>query len=606
MAGAVAAGLGQAAALIAQAAVLSGLLAAALRGELAMRGAVRASLAVLVLGAVQGLACWAWETCADGTARRARSAARRAALIRAMRLAASTGGPLRATPPGSDTTPSHSDTTPSGSGQPADTAGPGPGALTVLLGAGIDELDPFVGRVVPRAVLAVLAPALLVAWIAGLDLPSAGIAVPVLLLSPVMAALAGLGTAQAVRRRLASLERIGDRFTALIEGLPLLRAYGRAGDHERAVAASGEEARTASLAAVRLALLAGLVLELAAAVGTALVAVPLGLRLDAGHRILPQALAVLMLTPELFLPLRRLTADFHAGASGQAALARISAVTGEPDRGGDPGPGRRTVIAETRAVGGRGDPAAPAAITMDAVSVVVPGRARPVLDQVSLRVAPGERVGVAGPSGAGKSTLLRVAAGLISPSAGHLSSPLDGVWGPGLASGARPALGWVPQHPAVLDGTVLDNVALGRPGISAATARAALEDARLGSWLTAQPAGLDTRLTSMDARLSLGELRRLAVARVLAGPPPALWLLDEPTSGLDDVTARELIGALAAAIGGATALIASHDPAVLALADHVLEINEGRVRGPRPGPRSGRPDIAAREAAAAAGAAAAR
>ena len=130
-----------------------------------------------------------------------------------------------------------------------------------------------------------------------------------------------------VRRRLASLERLGDRFDALVEGLPLLRAFGRARDHERAVAASGEEVHATTLATLRVALLAGLVLELLAAVGTALVAVRLGLRLDAGQRILPQALAVLMLTPEVFLPLRRLTADFHAGAAGQAVLARLGGLT---------------------------------------------------------------------------------------------------------------------------------------------------------------------------------------------------------------------------------------------------------------------------------------
>ena len=126
------------------------------------------------------------------------------------------------------------------------------------------------------------------------------------------------GDAAAVRRRLASLERLADRFDALSRGLPLLRAFGRAAEHERAVAASGEEVRTATLATLRIALLAGLVLELLAAMGTALVAVRLGLRLDAGQRILPRALAVLMLVPEAYLPVRRLTADFHAGAAGRA------------------------------------------------------------------------------------------------------------------------------------------------------------------------------------------------------------------------------------------------------------------------------------------------
>lgn len=243
---------------------------------------------------------------------------------------------------------------PRDAGPSRESAGAGPGAVTILLGTGIDDLDPFVGRLLPRAVLAMIAPALLLAWITRMDLLSAAIAALILLLSPVMAALAGTGTALAVRRRLASLERLGDRFTALIEGLPTLRAYGRARDHERAVAASGEEVRAASLATIRLALLAGLVLELLTAVGTALVAVPLGLRLDVGHRILPQALSVLILTPELFLPPRRLIADFHAAASGQAALARLSELTGEPGRH----PGLEATPATAAPAGERGTVAA--------------------------------------------------------------------------------------------------------------------------------------------------------------------------------------------------------------------------------------------------------
>jgi ABC-type multidrug transport system fused ATPase/permease subunit len=155
--------------------------------------------------------------------------------------------------------------------------------VTTLIGSEIDELDPFVARVLPRTVLALAVPALLLAWIGHLDLASAALAAVTLVIAPVLAGLVGADTAAAVRHRLASLERLGDRFDTLVEGLPLLRAFGRAADHERAVAASGEQVRTATLATLRIALLAGLVLELLAAVGTALVAVRLGLRLDAGR-----------------------------------------------------------------------------------------------------------------------------------------------------------------------------------------------------------------------------------------------------------------------------------------------------------------------------------
>ena len=270
-----------------------------------------AAIASLALG--QALFTWAWEACTEAAARRTRAAVRRWALAAALDPVSPIG--LAGTAGPSVPVWSRAD-------EPL-----GPGGVTTLIGSEIDELDPFVARVLPRTVLALAVPALLLAWIGHLDLVSAALAAVTLVIAPVLAGLVGADTAAAVRHRLASLERLGDRFDTLVEGLPLLRAFGRAADHERAVAASGEQVRTATLATLRIALLAGLVLELLAAVGTALVAVRLGLRLDAGQRILPQALAVLILVPEVFLPLRRLTADFHAGATGRAVLARLGGLT---------------------------------------------------------------------------------------------------------------------------------------------------------------------------------------------------------------------------------------------------------------------------------------
>jgi ATP-binding cassette subfamily C protein CydD len=537
LAGAVAVGLGEGVLLIAQAAVLARLLSSALYGGLTARATVQGSLVLLLLAAGQGLAGWAWEACTEAAARRARGAARQQALAHGIRLAAAHG-----------------------SGRGGD---PGPGGVAALVGQGIDELDPFVGRVLPRAVLAIAVPVLLLAWIAGLDLLSAGLAGLALALGPVLAALIGMDTADVVRRRLDGLGRLGDRFAALVGGLAVLRAFGRARDHERSVAASGEEVRLATLATLRLALLAGLVLETLAAMGTALVAVPLGLRLDSGARILPQALAILILTPAVFLPLRRLTADFHAGASGREALARLT-------RLGAGGPTRRRPAARVPG-------AEPCRVALESVSLTAAGVGRPVLEGIDLDLCPGERLCLAGPSGAGKSSLLRVVAGLAAPTAGRVS--VDGHD----PAACRPAgLAWVPQHPTVLAATVFDNVALGRPGIGEDAAAGALHAAQLGSWLASLPHGLHTRLSGLDEPVSLGERRRLAVARVLAGPQVRLWLLDEPTAGLDRGTAALLLGEIGTVIGAATALIATHDPAALALGQRVAELDRGRLAAVRP------------------------
>jgi ABC-type transport system involved in cytochrome bd biosynthesis fused ATPase/permease subunit len=318
------------------------------------------------------------------------------------------------------------------------------------------------------------------------------------------------------------------------------------------VAASGEEVRTATLATLRIALLAGLVLELLAAMGTALVAVRLGLRLDAGQRILPSALAVLMLIPEAYLPVRRLTADFHAGAAGRAVLGRL----------GHLGSAAAFTAASQVHEGGSDRRRRATGVLVEGVAVVAGGRV--VLEGVELRVDAGERVCLIGESGAGKTTLLRVVAGLVAPSAGRVL--LEG----------RAGLGWVPQQPAVLAASVLDNVALGRAGADERAVRRALEAVQLGPWLAGLPLGLRTPLSGLDAPLSLGERRRLAVARCLAGPVPRLWLLDEPTAGLDRAGARRLVAELGRILDGATAIIATHDPEAMALGQRRVELCPGR------------------------------
>jgi ATP-binding cassette subfamily C protein CydD len=547
LAGAVLVGLGQAVLLVAQAAILARLLTGAMASGLSGGTAAVDCVWLIVLAVGQGVLGWAWEAVTEAAARRVRAATRRQALTTAIRLAASGQSPEGGT---------------AGVGGTA-----GLGGMTTLLGSGVDELDPFIGRVLPRTVLALAVPALLLAWIGHLDLVSVGLAALVLVIGPMLAGLVGADTAAAVRRRLASLERLGDRFDALVGGLPLLRAFGRARDHERAVAISGDEVRAATLGTLRVALLAGLVLELLAAVGTALVAVRLGLHLDSGHRILPQALAVLILIPEVFLPLRRLTADFHAGATGRAVLARLGRLAAvERPPAAVPPAGR---------AGGRERDAEPVGVVMEGVCLAVGGRSRLVLDGIDLRVPAGERVCLVGESGAGKSSLLRVVAGLVPPSSGRTA--FDGA---DLVAGRLPALGWVPQHPTVLTVTVLDNIALGRPGVDEGAVRAALEAVQLGPWLRSLPQGLRTPLSGLDAPLSLGERRRLAMARSLAGPRPRLWLLDEPTAGLDRPGAERLVTEISRIVGGVTAIVATHDPSALPLGQRIIELGHGRILGP--------------------------
>jgi ATP-binding cassette subfamily C protein CydCD len=198
---------------------------------------------------------------------------------------------------------------------------------------------------------------------------------------------------------------------------------------------------------------------------------------------------------------------------------------------------------------------------------------RPVLDGLCLTVDPGEIVAVAGPSGCGKSTLLRVLLGLVEPDAGEVL--VGGVELRRLDPAAWHAhVAWVPQRPHLFAGTIADNVRCARQGASDRAVWRALADARLADAVAALPDGADTRLGDRGAGLSAGERRRLALARAFLRDAPLL-LLDEPTAALDGATEEEVAGALRRLVRVRTAIVVAHRPALLTIADRVVEL--GRV-----------------------------
>ncbi len=107
----------------------------------------------------------------------------------------------------------------------------------------------------------------------------------------------------------------------MVEGLPTLKLFGRGQRQAEVIGEVTDEYRKTTMSALRVAFLSGFVLELAAALATALVAVEVGLRLLAGHMSYQTALLVLLLTPEAYLPLRAVGAQFHASTEGAAAAA---------------------------------------------------------------------------------------------------------------------------------------------------------------------------------------------------------------------------------------------------------------------------------------------
>lgn len=465
------------------------------------------------------------------------------------------------------------------SASPGSPVTPGPAGVAVLAGRGLDALDVYVGRCLPDLVLAVVAPVALAAAVGVLDWVSGLVVLVVLGLFPVFGSLVGRAAMRLAGERWRQLEVLGRQVADVFAGLPVLKAYGLAPRQRRRIAQAGAALERATLGTLRTAFLSALVLDTLASVSVAVVAVPLGLRLLSGSVHLAAALAVLVVAPEVFVPLRRATAEFHESTEGLAALARVNELTGgESSRTAAVPP--ETAVRPAAARGAR--PPGPASATAPVprptwrtvalrdVRVWPPGRTVPVLDGASLALEPGETVALVGPNGSGKSTLLSVLLGLIPVTGGTVH-----VGGRDLAS-VDPAewrrhVAFLSEQPTLLAATLADNLRLAEPRATDDQLLAALAAAGVPGGLA-----LADRLGEGGRPVSAGERQRIGLARTLLRRA-STYLLDEPTVHLDGRTERAVLAGLRRVLDGRTALVVTHRPAVLGLADRVLTLRDGRI-----------------------------
>ena len=425
---------------------------------------------------------------------------------------------------------------------------------------GVEGLEGYFARYLPQVVLASIVPFLVIAWVAFLDLEAAVIMLLTLPLVPVFMWLIGTYTADRTRERWHALRALSTHFLDVVRGLPTLRAFGRAREEAAIVGDVSDRYRRATMETLRISFLSGSVLELAATIGVALVAVTAGVRLDDGSLGLEAGLAVIVLAPELYLPFRRLGAEYHASADGLAVADRLFALLEAPATAGLGG----TRLAPSPAR---------ASVTFERVSFSYPSRPDPVLDEFSLELSPGEVVALVGESGAGKSTVAALLLGLLSPTSGRIS-----VGSADLAEcrvdAWRRLVAWVPQHPTLFRGTVADNIRLGD---SNATEGAVIEAARLAGadeFIRALPDGYTTPVGDGRRALSPGERRRIGLARAFARDAP-LVILDEPTADLDPESVAVVAGAVRRLQPGRTMLVIAHRPELVQSADRVVRLVDG-------------------------------
>jgi thiol reductant ABC exporter CydD subunit len=436
--------------------------------------------------------------------------------------------------------------------------------ITVAAVEGVDGLTAYFGRYLPQAVLACVVPLAVLAWVAAVDLGTALIMLVTLPLVPIFMWLIGRYTEERTRQRWHALRLLAAHFHDVVRGLPTLRAFNRASAQASVIGDVTERYRATTMSTLRVSFLSGSVLELAATLGVALVAVTVGVRLDQGSIGFEAALTVLILAPELYLPLRQLGAQFHASADGLAVADRIlSLLEVPPAVGGGRVRTRRPV-----------SPAV-AAVRFEDVSFTYPARPGAVLDGFDLTLLPRETVALVGESGAGKSTVAKLLLLLAEPSRGRVTT--GGVdlmqmnpkeW--------RELLAWVPQHPTIFRGTIAGNIRLGDPNAPNAAVVRAAERAGAHEFIRSLAGSYDTVVGDGGRPLSAGERRRIGLARALIRGAPLL-VLDEPTADLDPGHAALVHDAIVKLRARCTVLLITHSEGLAGCADRVVLLDRGRA-----------------------------
>jgi ATP-binding cassette subfamily C protein CydD len=439
------------------------------------------------------------------------------------------------------------------------------GELAATLLEQIEALEPFFSRYSAQQTIIAVLPLLMIAcvmpinWVAGVIFL---IAFPLVIF---FMAVIGISAAVASRNQFLAMARMGGYFLDRLQGLPTLKLFGQAQRELAHITYVADDFRGTTMKVLRIAFLSSTVLEFFSALGVAAIAVYVGLGLlgkiefgPAKHITLQQALFVLFIAPEFFMPLRQLAVFYHDRAAALGAADLILKVMDAPTLS----------FPQTNLTDFKKLPD----LSLELQNVSKKYGERTVLSGINLQIQALEKIALVGESGAGKTTLLKLMLGLETASEGLVL--LKGL--PVNPDFASANITWIGQGASIFYGSISDNISLFNPDYSAEMIQTAAEKAGVSEFSKNLPEGLATLVGERGYGLSGGQIQRIALARAFLKNAPIV-LLDEPTSHLDEQNKLVLLDVIDALFKDKTLLIASHDPAVIARMSRQIVIENGRL-----------------------------
>lgn len=442
----------------------------------------------------------------------------------------------------------------------------GAGELSLLATRGVATLEPYFNRFLPQLFISMVVPVIVAITIALQDLLSGLVILFTIPLIPLFGAIIGRYTSAAMEKKWRTLGILSGYVLDLLHGLTTLKLYGRSKLQGENLRKQTDRYRKETMQVLKVSFLSSFALELIATLSVALLAVEIGIRLVNGGLSLTTGLVILILAPEVYWPIRNVAAQFHASADGVEASKKIFEVLDTRFESEDVAESEEELkslgrFKEIRWTDGE----------------VIYSEDRSVTFRWGIASA-GKLTVINGPSGSGKTTLINALIRVHPLNEGRIFietnkgtfriDQLDTEYWLNQIS-------WIPQDPHFASGTIEENLKLIKPRANRQRLTEVLEAANLK--IDELPHGLQTRIDDRQSGLSLGQLRRLALARAILKDAPIV-ICDEPTASLDPENELFIQRTLKdMSREGKLVIAITHDAELVAMADRKITLDGSRI-----------------------------
>lgn len=437
----------------------------------------------------------------------------------------------------------------------------GSGHLVTLGLEGVPKFRKYLELLLPRSLSMAIVPFVILVYVFTLDKMSAITLLIVLPILIIFLILIGMVSQKKIDDQMDTYRLLSRHFVDSLRGIVTLKYLGRSRAHEQSIATVSNKYRIATNRSLRYAFLSSFSLDFFASLSVAVVAVELGLRLINGQMLLEPSLAILILAPEYFSPVRELGNDFHATADGKDASMQIHAILEEAEP--------ESLVLENTIRRWNAES------SLELKNLEVKMEEQTIFKGLTMKMQGYGKVGVIGHSGAGKSTLIDVLSGFTVPTGG--ACLLDGQELPHLSTAEwQDQVAYIPQHPTIFPDSVINNIRFYEPDASLEEVTEAAKRVGLDQLITTLPNGYDERIGAGGRSLSGGEEQRIAVARSLLQRRQIL-LFDEPTAHLDVETEHELKQMLLPLLEDKLVVFATHRIHWMQDMDTIIVLENGKV-----------------------------